>query len=67
MSTSEPSNVWVVLNRWGGIREYTVMVNGKPYDSMTQYSGRRLTRDEMKSVADGYKEALDNYVSAMVE
>lgn len=43
-------------------REYWVMVDGAVYDTMYLHRGKKLSRDDMKSIADGYKEALENYV-----
>lgn len=62
MSTSEPFDVYVADNSYGGFNHYIVMVNGEKYDEFV--STDTLTWAEQYDVASGYREALDNYVGA---
>lgn len=54
------SHIWLVYLDGVYPKTYIVTVDGQPYDTITYYrGGKKLTRDEMKSIADGYREWLD--------
>lgn len=46
-------HVWI---REAERRTYHVMVNGEVYDIMRLWRGKRLSRNDMRDIADGYRE-----------
>lgn len=53
--------VWInALSHYPGQHEYAVMVNAEKYDEFV--SRKKLRRDDMRDIAAGYKEALNEYV-----
>lgn len=52
------NDVYVSDNSYGGIYFYTVMVNGKPYDTFDLRMPPPLTHSQLVDVARYYEEAL---------
>lgn len=54
-------HIWLYrVWHYPGSHHYHVVIDGTKYDEFT--SSKVLRRDDMKDIADGYKEALENYV-----
>jgi hypothetical protein len=53
------NDIWIHPLKGIYPKTYIVMVNGEPYDTLFQRSGKWLSRDDMKSIADGYREWFD--------
>jgi len=49
----EVMQVWI---REAEHRVYHVMVNGEVYDIMRLWKGKKLSRNDMRDIADGYRE-----------
>lgn len=53
------NDVWIHYLEGMYPKTYIVMVNGQPYDTLIQRSGKKLRRDDMRDIAAGYREWLD--------
>lgn len=52
-------HVWIHYIEFSQPKTYIVLVDGGPYDTLIQRSGKKLRRDDMRDIAAGYAEWLN--------